>query len=207
MSGPLPGLVTIFVGPAIVAALITFALNTRDERRRALRDHITSVFDETRSDIRQAVSAGVAYFHCDDVEKLPDLEAQVLIYESDVRSAIAAIREACSDDELDAADLTALEGSFLDALTGGQFGSAHSIDPDRARQIIGLGTRLRSAVGQLRRRQLSSQQSRGLSGAGLFVLLAAFGLVVYGTGYITGLIAVQVKAPLQKNFPSQSHSA
>jgi hypothetical protein len=203
MGGFASSLLTFLVGPAIVAALITFFLNTKDERRRNFRDNVTSSFDETRKDIREAVSAGVAYFGCTNPAKLPELEAQVLLYESDVRSGMAAIRSLCEEADLQAVPaLITLEGQFLDALTGGDFGSLRSSDPDRARRIIGLGSRLRSDLAKLRRHQLRAEDPSAGRMTGLFIMF----LFTCGFAFVAGFYDGWVLNDHQISQPKVVHS-
>ncbi|HEX3423357.1 MAG TPA: hypothetical protein VHS33_08160 [Sphingomicrobium sp.] len=170
--------------------MLAFILNTRAERLKTLRDHITQSFDETRSDIRQAVSAGVEYWTCSNVAAIRDLEAKVLLFDSDVRSALAAIRSTCTDDELATVSvLQILEAEFLDALTGGNFASTpFSPDPGRARTVIGAGSRLRSDLARLRRDQLSKTGSLVGRATGIFVLGTAIAVIVYAAGLYDGVV-------------------
>jgi hypothetical protein len=172
------------LAPGFVAALVTFALNTRDERHRTAREYQTKFIEETRKDVRDAVSAGVAYFSNTDDAKLPALHATVLLYEHEVRSSLAAIKANCGDDDKKVVTrIEALERDFLDYLTGGEFGSASSTtDAPRVRMIVGQGALLRGALSSLRRQQLDAARI-GFGRPALFLtlLLALMGLcVLYG---------------------------
>jgi hypothetical protein len=186
----LNSLVGSIIAPGFVAAVVAFILNTRDERHRTLRDYKTKFSDDTREDIRLAVAAGVAYFSCKDAAKLRELEAQVLLYESDVRSGLAAIRGECAGKTPEnVLELKALEADFLDALTGGPFGSATLVpDLNHTRKLVGRASLLRSALAELRRRQLGRttfpyQLNRAI---GLLILLVVIVGIAFGVGLYAG---------------------
>jgi hypothetical protein len=208
MLSALHALLTLLVGSAVATTLLAFVLNTRSERLNTLRDHITQSFEETRSDIREAVSAGVAYWTCSHAAALPDLEVKVLLYESDVRSALAAIRGMCAEEELAAVPaLQDVEADFLDALTGGNFASTpFRSDVARARQIIGYGTRLRSELSRLRRHQLSKANSVFLRGTGLAILFLAVVTIVYAAGLYDGVVIEDMHRASITNQPACGHT-
>jgi hypothetical protein len=191
MVSALTELFRVVIGPGVIAAIVTFFLTTRDERRRTFRDHVTKIFDETRDDIRDAVEAGVAYFSCNKPEELRALEAQVLLYESDIRSSLSVIRSMCRPEEISfIAALERAEGDFLAVLTGGSFGAEMpSPDRNRAREIIGFGTRVRSELARLRRYQLA--QTRAGSGnraGGLFLIVIMTVMIAHMAGLYLGLL-------------------
>ena len=179
------------LAPGFVAAVVAFLLNTRDERRRTLRDYTTKYLEDTREDIRLAVTVGVAYWSCGDQSKIRDLEAQVLLYESDIRSGLTAIRKNCdSNDRKVVLTLEKLEENFLDALTGGAFESAGRVpDLSKARMLVGHGSILRSELAKLRRQQLSrARMSTYFSKAtGFLILLLLLVGIVFGIGVYVGV--------------------
>lgn len=177
------------VGPAITGAVVAFVLNTRDERLRASRDFQTKFLEATRDDVRGAVAAGVAYFVCSDPSKVSELEAQVLLYESEIRSNMASVRSACTqEDHENHHDLGHLEADFLAALTGGSFGNMpHVPSPAEARKLVGQGSLLRSDLAKLRRGQLERARFR-FSVPSSALLLAAL-IFVSALGFALGLYA------------------
>lgn len=179
----------MIIGPAITAGIITFILNTRDERRRTLRDYHLKFIDDTRADIRSAVAAGVTYFTCADNEKLRELQAQVSLYEGDIRASLALIRRNCTHRDSDLIPpLIEKEGRFLGELTGGDFGSAEAKpDLERALKIVGRGSLLRSELARLRRHHLD-QDPWWLRPLGLLILLSAMVLVAFSAGVYLGLL-------------------
>lgn len=171
-------LVKFLLAPGLVAAFITFVLNTRDERHRTAREFHTKFFDETRSDIRGAVNAGVEYFSNSDDAKMPGLQAAVLLYEHEIRTSLAAIRRSCGEGDKNLVySLEHLESDFLDYLTGGEFGSATAVQDDsRVRMIVGQGALLRGELSKLRRNQLEAARF-GLSPS-IMAVLSLAGLVL-----------------------------
>lgn len=174
------------LAPAFVAALVTFLLNTRDERLRTSRDFHTKFIEGTREDIRSAVTAGVAYFTSSDSSKLAELEAQVLLYESEIRSNMVAIRSACTSRDLAAfPNIHTFEAPFLAALTGGSFGtSKRKADPAQARRIVGQASIFRSDLAKLRRHQLERARLgiRLPRAAGVMILLLTLTAISFSAG-------------------------
>jgi hypothetical protein len=192
--GGFQALLASIVAPGFVAAVVAFILNTRDERRRTLRDYKTKFLEDTREDVRRAVTAGVAYFSCKDPKKLRELEAQVLLYESDVRSGLAAIRLDCEgQDQAIVLNLSEAEQSFLTALTGGSFGSAGpSPSLSNSQVLVGRGSILRGELAKLRRHQLSRARfgNHISKVAGWMILLLAVVGVTFGAGIFAGVLIV-----------------
>jgi hypothetical protein len=136
--------------------VVSFILSSRAERGRAHRDYITRLSDSVREDIRKAVECGIAYFSSSDQLQRPALEAAVLLYESELRSGIASIRETCTLKRSDLwGKIDKRQAEFISALTGGSFGSKDAMrDIPRCKEIAGQGSTLRSELGKLRRAQL-----------------------------------------------------
>lgn len=183
MASAIEEIFKFLLAPGIVAAIVTFALNTRDERHRTAREFQTKFVDETRADVRNAVNAGVAYFSNKDNDKVALLYAAVLLYERDVRQNIAAIRDSCDGAEkILASQLEILESDFLEYLTGGDFGPSDAVDdPARISRIVGQGSLLRGKLSELRRQQLNS--AKNMMAHAIFTLLGLFALVVIGISY------------------------
>jgi hypothetical protein len=188
MWGFLLSVISVVVGPAITGAVVAFVLNTRDERLRASRDFQTKFLEATRDDVREAVAAGVAYFVCSDKKKVSELEAQVLLFESEIRSGMTSVRSACTEDDfVNECKLLFLEADFLEALTGGTFGnSPHVPSPAQARKLVGQGSLLRSDLAKLRRGQLERarfklpiSKSALILGSLIFSSALGFGLGLY----------------------------
>lgn len=195
MLGGIDRIGASILAPGLVAALVSFWLNTRDERRRAVRDYHSKFLDETREDIRNAVNAGVAYFSCRENTQIRKLQAQVSLYESDIRSSLASIRSACTDKDEDfVSRLSALEVDFLSELTGGEFGTAEA-KPDikRTQRIVGQGSLLRGELARLRRHQLTNGRfgTKLLRPAGFMIMLFVLILLTLLTGVFIGAVGIQ----------------
>lgn len=178
------------VGPGLIAAFVAFALTTRDERRRTYRDYLTKFFENTSEDIRQAVIEGASYFTASKASTAREHEIQVLLYESAVRSSLAAIRNICSEgDQPYLVRLREAELAFIDALTGGSFGAQpFAPAPPQARAVVGRGTILRSELQALRKYQLETERNR-VSLWNPTILLIGMSLIAafaYGVGLYTG---------------------
>jgi hypothetical protein len=186
----LQSITSVLLGPAITGAVIAFVLNTRDERLRASRDFHTKFLESARDDVRDAVFAGVAYFTSSDPKAIKESEAKVLLYESEIRSNMAAIRAACDKEDIEfLPELETLEAPFLEALTGGTFGSSSRIPaPAEAQKLVGRGSLLRSDLAKLRRHQLDRAklrmqvpQAMAILFGLIFTTMIGFGLGLYAS--------------------------
>lgn len=185
MGGVLQSIIDTLIGPAITGAVVAFVLNTRDERLRASRDFHTKFLESARDDVRDAVFAGVTYFTSSDPNTIKESETKVLLYESEIRSNMAAIRATCDKEDTEfLPELETLEAPFLEALTGGTFGSSSRVPaPAEAQKLVGRGSLLRSDLAKLRRYQLDRAKLRMQFPQALAILFGLIFMTVIGFGF------------------------
>lgn len=183
------------IGPGLIAALVSAIISSRFERLKATRDYITKLSDSLRDDVRKAVEAGVAYIGADEKGEREKAEANVQMYESEIRSAVTALKESCILADAGAwENVDAALGSFIDTLTGGEFGS---LDPKHeaglAKKIVGTGSALKMEITRVRRRQLQHSSWRNFDlprATGTLILQVMFAGICVGCGAYLALIIV-----------------
>jgi len=143
------------ITPAIVASIVTFYFNLRAEKRRAERDFVTKTFDGAREDVRRAIEAAAEYLSLPSGERNPSVEAKIIIAERDVRHSVETLIAFSNPQSGGCKPLEAALDDFIDALTGGTFGSAScAADLPQVRKVASTGARLRSAISTARQLEL-----------------------------------------------------
>lgn len=149
--------------PALVASLITLFYNSRAEKRRAVRDYVSKVFDAARDDVRRAVEAAVEYYPIAPADRTALQEAKVWMGERDVRHSVSVLVGFSADTSASRKLLEDALDNFINALTGGSF-QARTGDADvgQARVIAATGGKLRATIATARQGELEDAISADL---------------------------------------------
>jgi len=144
------------ITPALIASLVSLAVNIRADKVRAERDYFTVQFTSARELIDAAVKAAAEYYPLGAAERKPTLEAKLWLADRELRFALPSLMAFAGDDlkeELDA--LTRAFDDLIAELTGGSFQSA-SATPDliQVRRIASAGAELRAKLTDLRHAEL-----------------------------------------------------
>jgi hypothetical protein len=145
------------VTPALIASLITLFYNSRAEKRKAVRDYVSKIFDSAREDVQRAVEAAVEYFPVSPRDRTALQEAKLWMGERDVRHSLSALISFSAEGGNSRSLLEEALDDFIDALTGGSF-QAREGGPDvpQARAVAAKGGKLRAAIARARQRELES---------------------------------------------------
>lgn len=170
------------IAPGIVAALVAYVLNRRLEVRRQRRDYIGNYIDDARDEVREAAVLGVKYHAHIAPNKREALAAEIAIFEADLRSRLADIREDQMAGDLGIIqELKLAEEEFVGALTGGQFGSANgSPDPKQVSRTVAAATLLRRRMRELRLLRLDGEKPNSLAPVALLIFVVSLWIFLIG---------------------------
>jgi hypothetical protein len=152
------------ITPALIASIVSIAVNIRSDKIRAERDYSTGQFSGTRELIDAAVRAAAEYYPLGVADRTPILEAKLWLADRELRFALPSLMAFAGEDlkdELDA--LTRAFDDLIAELTGGSFQSA-SAAPDliHVRRIASAGAELRARLTDLRHAELRRSVDRDL---------------------------------------------
>lgn len=154
-------LLGLLVGPSLIAAFFTYVGAVIAEHRRAHRDFITQLFDEAADSVREAMQAAVSYHSSSTGKTLRLLEANVMLYESEVRNRLVILNNVAHVDAERWKKVNLFLQDFLSEITGGNFGvSMPTVDIPRCSRLVGVGSNLRGELLSLRQEQLA-EATRG----------------------------------------------
>lgn len=156
-------LLELILTPAIVSLLVSTWVGRVMEARRARRDHITKLFEQSREDVRRAIEAAVDYFATRPSSRTPLQEAKVVASDRELRAGITMMLSRAKSDESASewADASQSFENFVAELTSGNFQSQQG-EVDRAHllKVVHAGASLRSSLARLRDRQLADAADR-----------------------------------------------
>lgn len=153
-----------FVTPALVASIFSLLFNARSEKRKFVRESLRDSFAEAREVIGKSVSASSIYFSKPFIDRTPEVEASVWIYEKELRLTLSNLLER-SDEDL-AFELESVRDKFDDLvseLTGGNFQQRNArADLAHVRKISIKAAQLRSVLAALYHAQLRNSLDRDI---------------------------------------------
>lgn len=157
-------IVLAILTPALIASLVTLAINIRMDKLKAHREYITTTFEAAKKVVDDAIKASIEYFPLRSKDRSNILEARVWLYERELRFAVPSLMSGSSEklsDELGA--LTIAFDDLISLLTGGSFQSSDSEgDMKQARLIASAGAELKAKLTDLRHAELKSAIDRDI---------------------------------------------
>lgn len=169
--------------PGIVAALVSYSLGRKAEANRTQRDYVASYIDDAREEVRRLTLLAVRYHSRIEPDTRRGQEAEITMYEADLRARLADIR---LDNETAHSvlvnQLRSAEADFISAITGGEFGSETTeADQRQASKVVGAGTLLRAKMRELRVQRLESENPGALASQALLIGAVVFLVFWLGT--------------------------
>jgi len=156
-------LLGLVVGPAIIAAIITWRVNVILDRRRAEREFLAKAFEQAASDVRIAIQAGVEYYSSESASNRKLIEARVLMLEQETRVSVSLIAEFAEQNNRFTRELDDRLAAFLKALTGGSFqDTLGGVSAEQAKMVVFTGALLRKLLTRHRWLQIRRADKHGL---------------------------------------------
>lgn len=155
--------IDLVLTPAVVAGIVTFLLNQRNDGLRSRKDYHTKASDSVREAVREATELAAGYYSTKVSDRTETQEAMILVADRDIASAVPRVCSHAVSEEL--APLVAAVKSdlinFLALLTGGSFqerqavGGSDELDASHLRKLALASAKLRESISVLRDEQLS----------------------------------------------------
>lgn len=151
---------TLFIGPGLTAAFVSYFFSVRSEQFKQKRIDALTAIENARESVKQACSAGTKYFSSENKKDTGNLQSEVMLHESLMRSDISILKSQVSYLDISWDSLDKSVEDLIVSLTGGDFGSStFSRDINRCIYISGNGSNLLVEINSIKKIEFDHSQN------------------------------------------------